>query len=243
MNDCLLTKALSGLHANIQRELELTRTTIVNPSDKGNASEDVWNSFFNNYLPSRYKADKAYVVDSKGSHSEQIDVVIYDRQYSPFILDYRGTKVIPAESVYAVFEVKQSANRKHIKYAQNKVRSVRKLHRTSLPIPHAGGEYPAKDLMPICGGLLSSKSIWSPKIGCSFIKALNEEQQNGKLDCGCVAEYGFFYLMKGCKEYVVSSNGKPITEFLFWLIHKLQSSGTVPMINVQAYARWLHRNI
>ena len=33
--------------------------------------------------------------------------------------------------------------------------------------------------------------------------------------------------------------GRPATAFLFNLISTLQFSGTVPMIDVQAYAQWL----
>ena len=242
MSNCLLVKALSRLHDDIQQKLEGIRESVPYPGGKGKASEDVWNDLFNKYLPSRYKASQAHVVDSKGASSDQIDIVIYDRQYSPFILDYEGAKIVPAESVYAVFEVKQLVNLEHVKYAQDKVSSVRKLHRTSLPIPHAGGEYPAKPLMPIYGGLLTLESNWKPPMGDSLIKALKKDQEEGMLDCGCVASHGFFRLEKEFGEYVVCSNGKPATEFLFWLIYKLQSIGTVPMIDVQAYARWLYED-
>jgi hypothetical protein len=42
------------------------------------------------------------VVDSNGDFSQQIDVLVFDRQYSPLIFEYEGQTVIPAESVYAV---------------------------------------------------------------------------------------------------------------------------------------------
>ena len=107
-------------------------------------SENVWLDLLNTYLPKRYQAAKAHVVDSNGTFSDQIDVVVYDRQYSPFIFRYEEQTIIPAESVYAVFEAKQTLNKEHIEYAREKVASVRRLHRTSLPIPHAGGTYPPK---------------------------------------------------------------------------------------------------
>ena len=50
------------------------------------------------------------MVDSEGAFSQQIDVVIFDRQYTPFIAHFEGQKVIPAESVYGVFEAKQLIN-------------------------------------------------------------------------------------------------------------------------------------
>src|SRR5207253_2035678 len=114
------------------------------PVSSGDASEEVWLELLTKYLPKRYMADKAFVVDSNGVFSQQIDVLIFDRQYTPFIFEFKGEKIVPAEGVYAVFEAKQSINAAQVGYAQAKVASVRKLHRTSLPIPHAGGTYPAK---------------------------------------------------------------------------------------------------
>src|SRR5207244_1034528 len=100
----------------------------------------------------------AHVVDSNGKFSDQIDVVVFDRQYSPFIFQFQGQTIIPAESVYAVFEAKQAINAVQVAYAQEKISTVRCLHRTSLPIPHAGGTYPAKQPSHILGGLLTFES-------------------------------------------------------------------------------------
>ena len=40
---------------------------------------------------------------------------------------------------------------------------------------------------------------------------------------------------------IIHDGGKPATAFLFKLISQLQFSGTVPMIDVQAYAEWLSK--
>ena len=68
-------------------------------------------SLLQTYLPQRYQAASAHVVDSEGTFSQQIDVVVFDRQYSPFIFKFQGQTVVPAESVYAVFEAKQAITR------------------------------------------------------------------------------------------------------------------------------------
>jgi len=62
-----------------------------------------WLQLLQTYLRQRYEAATAYVVDSKGAFSQQIDVVVFDRQYSPFIFSYEGQTITRAESVYAVF--------------------------------------------------------------------------------------------------------------------------------------------
>jgi hypothetical protein len=190
-------------------------------------------------LPKRYQATTAHVVDSNGQFSEQIDVVIFDRQYSPFIFHFEGQIIIPAESVYAVFEAKQTINADHVAYAQRKVASVRCLHRTSLPIPHAGGTFAPKPLIPILGGLLTFESDWNPAFGTPLIDAMAQADEWGRLDIGCVAAHGHFFLDQDSKSYEFITGGKPSTAFLFRLISRLQFSGTVPMIDVMAYAQWL----
>lgn len=190
-------------------------------------------------MPKRYQAAKAHVVDSLGKFSQQIDVVIFDRQYSPFIFTYENETIIPAESVYGVFEAKQTADATLVAYAQEKVASVRRLHRTSLPIPYAKGVYPAKPLIPILGGLLTFESEWSPALGPSLEKALTEDIGDGRLDVGCVASHGHFFFDAAAARYTFVRENKPATAFLFKLISQLQFSGTVPMIDVEAYGQWL----
>jgi hypothetical protein len=158
MSTWSLAQLLAGLHQNIEHRLEIARKTLGHAGTKGDGSENVWLELFQTYLPTRYRAEKAHVVDSRDKFSQQIDVVIFDRQYSPFIFDHAGQKVIPAESVYAAFEAKQSINVEVIRYAQEKIGSVRSLYRTSLPIPHAGGTYPPKPLNPVIGGILTFKA-------------------------------------------------------------------------------------
>ncbi|MBK8116042.1 MAG: hypothetical protein IPK44_16880 [Candidatus Accumulibacter sp.] len=235
-----LPELLAGLHEDIQHRLQTVRKTIQHPGTKGDASENVWLKLLQNYLPQRYQAATAHVVDSNGVFSEQIDVVVFDRQYSPFIFLYEGQTIVPAESVYAVFEAKQVVNANHITYAQNKVASVRRLHRTSLPIPYAEGTYPAKPLIPILGGLLTFESEWKPCFGEPLKKALaGGNDASGRLDLGCVAAHGHFVFEPTKGDYDFTAEGKPATAFLFKLISLLQFSGTVPMIDIQAYGQWL----
>ena len=135
MTEWSLTQLLASLHEDIEQRLKTVRKAFDHPGTKGDASENVWIELLNTYLPKRYEASKAHVVDSKGNFSQQIDIVVFDRQYSPFIFNYENEIIVPAESVYAVFEAKQTADANLVGYAQDKVASVRKLHRTSLPIP------------------------------------------------------------------------------------------------------------
>jgi hypothetical protein len=234
-----LSELLDGLHQDLQKRLEISRRTLGHTVAKGDASEKVWLELLKTYLPQRYQAERAFVVDSDGVFSEQIDVVVFDRQYSPFIFNYEGQIIIPAESVYAVFESKQAINADEVRYAQDKVATVRNLRRTSLPIPHAGGTYPAKPLIPILGGILTFQSDWSPALGDPLRKALLRGVADRRLDMGCVAAHGYFQYADIAGDYVIAASERAATAFLFDLISRLQFSGTVPMIDIYSYAQWL----
>jgi Domain of unknown function (DUF6602) len=237
MNKWSLSLLLGELHNQIEHRLAAARQVLNHPGTKGDASEDVWRSLFRDYLPKRYQVEKAHVADSKDQFSEQIDIVVFDRQYSPFIFQFNSQLVIPAESVYAAFEAKQTVTAAEVAYAQKKIATVRRLHRTSLSIPHAGGMFPPKPLAHILGGLITLESDWSPALGQPLLDALKAAVQDGDLDIGCVAAHGMFERDKN--DYHIVVNNKAATVFMFSLIAKLQEMATVPMIDVRAYLNWL----
>jgi hypothetical protein len=238
MTNWSIKTLFTTLHQDIEQRLANARKALAHPVTKGDASESIWTQLLSEYLPRRYQAATAHVVDSNDAFSEQIDVLVFDRQYSPFIFTYQNQLIVPAESVYAAFEAKQTINAHLVAYARKKVASVRRLHRTSLQIPHAGGMYPPKPLSPILGGVLALESDWKPVLGESLRIALAAGEADDQLDLGCVAAHGTF-----CRDndgsYAFTTEGKPATAFLFELIARLQAVATVPMIDLRAYTRWL----
>ncbi len=229
---------LTNLHKDIEHSLTIARESLAHTGTKGDASEKVWLALLQKYLPQRYQAQKAHVVDSNGKFSEQIDVLVFDRQYSPFIFYFEEQMIIPAESVYAVFEAKQTIDSQLVAYAQKKVASVRNLHRTSLEVPHIGGKSAAKVPQHILGGFLALDSEWNPALGDALKSALEKGGREGRLDIGCIASYGLF-TCNDQANYELRPHNKAATAFLFDLITRLQASATVPMIDVSAYAEWL----
>ena len=80
-----LNKLFLSLQEQLIGKMLTSRRFVHHEPTKGAAAEQNWLAMLNAYLPQRYKADSAFVVDSRGKLSEQIDIVIYDRQYSPLI--------------------------------------------------------------------------------------------------------------------------------------------------------------
>ena len=238
MTEWSLPQLLEGMHQGVEQRLAIARALFKHPVMKGDASETIWLEFLRLYLPARYQATRAVVVDSKGQFSEQIDIVVHDRQYTPFIFQHEGQSFVPAESVYAVFEAKQSLNAAQVTYAADKAASVRRLHRTSLPVPNVYGKADAKPLHDILAGILTLESDWNPALGNPLTDSLAGLDAARQLDLGAIAAQGLF-ARETEGAYSFTAGGMPTTAFLFELIARLQSMATVPMIDVRAYAAWL----
>ncbi|MFZ0392544.1 MAG: DUF6602 domain-containing protein [Terracidiphilus sp.] len=232
-----LTRMMDGLHQRVERELRLARETVGHNPTLGESSQRVWIRLLETYLPERYRARSATVMDSEGNFSDQIDVVIFDRQYSPLLFEFEGAVVVPVEAVYAVFESKQELLGHFVAYAQKKVASVRRLKRTSVTIPTINGSF-KKEPQWILGGFLALEAVYRKSLEGVLVERLKEEQGKGRLDLGCVASLGTFGC-GGASSTEVRFDTKAATSFLFELMTRLQECGTAPAISFRAYAKWL----
>ena len=237
-----LPRLMQALHERVAQDLKTARETLGHPVAKGEGSEAVWATLFRKYLPQRYAVGKATIVDSNGQFSDQIDIVLFDRQYTPLIFEHQNEIIVPVEAVYALFEAKQEMRANFVRYAQRKVASVRRLHRTSAPVQTIDGRRTAKP-QPILAGYLAFENSWTPATtGKNLSHILAAEQKEGRLDFGCIAAYGTFS-RQGANRVTSTPHDKAATCFLLELITRLQRMGTAPAIDMAAYARWLGNSI
>jgi hypothetical protein len=233
-----LIEILDGLQARLEGELRGNRAAVTHPGARGEASEEDWLRVLKDHLPHRYQADRAFVIDSRGASSEQIDVVIYDRQYSPFLYNQANQRYVPAESVYAVLEVKQDLSREHMRYAAEKAASVRRLHRTSGVVPTVAGDVPPSAPKRIAAGILTYQSSWTPPFGGPFRDALAELGVDEQLDVGCALIHGAFevgYPAPGNVDLRLAEGPRSLVQLLMRLLKQLRALGTAPAIDYEAY--------
>ena len=251
-----------ALQMQMMAQLNTNREFIEHPGSKGDSLEMTWIEWLRKYLPNRYCVDKAIIIDHLGNISHQIDLVIYDQQFTPFVLTQNGIHYVPAEGVYAVFEVKPDLNGNvgglsYIEYAGKKIASVRSLKRTSTNIMDRGETKSPRPLTKILGGILSS--------GNTMVKRETLEEKIrattglGSIDLGCAVDFGTFivdhdgdedpkitdlngritqyYERRTIKCFKYSSKEKSLITFFFQLTRYLQQSiGTVAAIDLNAYS-------
>lgn len=234
-----LATAMGWLQEDLVAALTKGRAHLPHPDEVGDNAELHWISMLRCFLPRRYSVGTAFVVDVNGRCSQQIDVVIYDEQYTPQIFHRGGTAYIPAESIYAVFESKQDLTKEDVEYAGKKAASVRRLERTSAPIPHAGGTFEAKEPPPIIAGLLTLSSAWNPPLGKAFEKAVGATDRERRLNLGCIATAGSFELRSPEGEPkldVWDSQERALVWFVTRLLSQLQVAATVPAMDIMKWA-------
>jgi hypothetical protein len=263
----ILRDLFTGLQNQMTAQLSTNRDFIIHPGSKGDSLEDTWIEWLRKYLPNRYSIDKAIIIDSTGQLSDQIDLVIYDQQYTPFVLTQNGIHYIPAEGVYAVFEVKpdlkgnievQGESISYIEYAGGKVESVRKLKRTTTSIIDRGSKYNPRPLTKIVGGILASTN--SIKKVETLENQLRSLSGLSGLDMGCAVDFGSFFIDHEGEEDTNTTNYQQrindyyqnrtingiefskqevsLVSFFFQLLRYLQQSiGTVAAIDLGEYSK------
>jgi hypothetical protein len=194
-----LKQLFNGLQKQMSAQLNTNREFIEHPGSKGDALENAWIEWLRKYLPNRYCVDKAIVIDHEGNTSQQMDIVIYDNWFTPFIFNQNGFYYIPAEGVYAVFEVKPdiqgcAGTKNHIEYAGGKIESVRVLKREAASFINGGTKFDPRPLTKIVGGILCSTNSFTHGNNDTIERHLKSLKDLKSIDLGCIADYGSFYI-------------------------------------------------
>lgn len=253
-----------GLQNQMNSQLNTNREFVTHPGSKGDALENAWIEWLKKYLPNRYCVDKAIVIDHEGNTSQQMDIVIYDNWFTPFIFNQNGFYYIPAEGVYAVFEVKPDIQgnvgvKSYIEYAGEKIESVRVLKREAASFINGGTKIDPRPLTKIVGGILCSTNSFTHENNNTIEKHLKALDSLKSIDLGCIADYGSFYVdynpneeikLVGQDAYLefyskrkfnklkFSAADHSFVTFFMQLTRYLQQAiGTIPAINLNAYLK------
>lgn len=224
-NKINIKKLFSALDEEMRIQLSSKIDEIYHPAAKGQESELNWIWLLRTYLPERYKIDSWFIVDHEWSISEQMDVIIYDRHFTPFIFRWKNILYIPVEGVYAVFEVKPDLSKVYLDYALKKYESVLGLKRTSASFNHIGGNSTK--------GILNFNIIWGFLCNKDKSRKVYEDfsiaSQLDILVCLC----------KGVKINntitEINNNENILSFFILKLIEKMRSLGSVPALEVNKY--------
>ncbi|MGW6695087.1 DUF6602 domain-containing protein [Rhodococcus sp. NPDC054953] len=203
----------------------------------GDGHEQDWKEALEQFLPRRFAVNSAFIVDSQGNESQQMDLVIHDRHFSPMFWTNGSTLFLPAECVYAVLEVKPELNKGYVEYAAEKAASVRRLHRTSAPIQQLAQTARPAEPKRILAGIVAAGSGWKPPLDRPLVEALTNLDEAHRLDLGCALDAGMFELPEGAAAEGLKRTDADVglAMFAIRLVARLNAVGTVPALDYDVY--------
>jgi hypothetical protein len=225
--------------------------------EKGLRRETVLCEFLAKHLPPAYGVARGEVVSAEGWTSKQVDVVIYDAFHSPLLEESEGSKVFPAECVYAAIELKARLDATSLLEALATVGSAKGLARNALVEQHHGHRLYSepRENPPIFGVLFAMESSATPQhLVTELVKQHRKLVPQGWLDCVCIMDKALIYqfarhpkvfgadqwtpTMLDEKAYLGYYDSKEDTLFLFYLflLYQLNARDLFPP-DLLAYAR------
>ena len=126
----------------LKMERELVTQLNYNVSNHrltaGSYREEIWADFFRRIVPKKFNiARSVFIIDSNRNISKEVDIAIYDEQYTPYIFNYGLIKFIPIEAVAAVVQCKSRALDKE--NLLNWIKSINKLQTSNDSIVRLAG--------------------------------------------------------------------------------------------------------
>ena len=105
----------------------------------GQARENAVRTKLESILPGGVGVGTGCVIDSEGSASGQMDMVLYEKEFCPVFRVEEDVSYYPCESVIAVGSIKSRIGKKELRSIYNNIASVKRLKRFVKP---AGGKGP-----------------------------------------------------------------------------------------------------
>lgn len=130
MTEKKVVRSIVDNYSDLAKSLvnQLTLSTPNHGLTTGNYREDIWKGLFEQIVPRKFCIDQnVFIIDSEGQISNEVDLAIFDEQYTPYIFKYGKIKFIPIEAVAVAIQCKS----KNIDKVDEWADSIKKL-KTSL---------------------------------------------------------------------------------------------------------------
>lgn len=103
---------------------QLTLKTPNHHVTTGSHREEVWKSLFVQMVPRKFHIEQSvFIIDSEGHISDEVDLAIFDENYTPYIFKFGKIKFIPIEAVAVAVQCKSS----NINGAEDWAKSIKRL--------------------------------------------------------------------------------------------------------------------
>jgi len=200
-----LGELFDGVARKIEIDFEKLTGLPSHPGIVGTCRENVLKDFLSAYLPSRFRIESGIVIDALGGRSKQMDVVIYEANYTPVFEIAGRQRFYPCETVVAVGQVKTDVgSRAVMQECLDNISSAKRLDRSNngtnqiitgpgISLPLAGGFDPNKQYKDQIFGFIFCLSSINKDLMITELKEFNKKNER-KLWTNLILDYKRFLI-------------------------------------------------
>lgn len=110
-NDIIIKQIIEN-YENLEKSIvsQLLMETPNHHPTTGTYREQIWEALFQQIIPKKFAIEQGiFVIDSYGNISSEVDLAIFDEQYTPYIFNYGKIRFIPIEAVAVVVQCKSKS--------------------------------------------------------------------------------------------------------------------------------------
>lgn len=100
---------IKGNYINLEKSIvsQLNLKVDNHHLTAGHNREKIWMDLFRQIIPMKFAIKQGvFLIDSKGNVSKEVDVAVFDEQFTPYIFNYGNIHFIPIEAVAVVIQCK-----------------------------------------------------------------------------------------------------------------------------------------
>jgi hypothetical protein len=180
---------LQARFASVARRMHaefIASTYTVHHGSKGTEREEILQRVLQLYLPGNVEVvHNAEVISASGEVSPQCDILIIDNK-APRLQDLKSHRIVPAECVYCVIEVKSKLNGPELAKACNNIKRVKQIPRTAFigdPSCFINAGRTSYAIQPIEGAIFAYDSNkldnLAPQLGAAAIPPIHTQTTCG----------------------------------------------------------------
>ncbi|WP_107841099.1 DUF6602 domain-containing protein [Metasolibacillus meyeri] len=149
----------------------------------GTSRENVWYAVFNQLIPKKYNlAQNVFIMDSFGQISAEVDIAIYDEQYTPYIFNHGNILFIPIEAVAIVIQSKsRTLDKENLKAWVKTIKDLQPVLnsyvRTQQALLNSQAQTATRPIIMLCTFSMEENKIQDLKVVFDMILYLNKEQE------------------------------------------------------------------
>ena len=230
MKRTLIQKHSTTIVKNLAELVRSISDLSHNPT-KGELRELFVSNVLSFFLTQQFSVGNGVVVNSKGTESNQTDIIIYDNRILPPFVNQQNIGVYPAESVIATIEVKSQFKASDIKESEKRAENLYSCYRN-------------KEEKPLCGVLgLTGKPL---KLMLKHIKGKEWIDKNIKcIFAIChIDHYCWMNVTpKGWRIALHDDNYEEVKRFIAVLIDNIRRKSAKRMEYLNKHRDWLSNYI